>query len=224
MSTWQVLTSFPTAIPSVLLAILLFYWMLSIIGLVDLGDNLEINTGDAGHGDIGHDHGLHADNDTADIHTLAGYLVALGLGGVPFSIVITLLVFFAWLGTALLHQYFIALIPTDLLKIVAGVFALLISGALSIPISARMIRPLRGLFVKHNARSNSSLVGLTCRIVTQTVDEKFGRAEVQDYGVGLNIRVWAKTPNTLTKNSSAIVLCYDEASQQYEVAALPTTI
>ena len=49
MSTLQILTSFPTEIPTVLLAILLIYWMFSFVGLVDMGDNLEVHSGDVGH-------------------------------------------------------------------------------------------------------------------------------------------------------------------------------
>ncbi|MBI1889722.1 MAG: DUF1449 family protein [Burkholderiales bacterium] len=220
MSIWQLLVSFPTAVPTVLLAILLIYWLLSIAGIVDMGDNLDV---DVGHHDfeIGH-HEIDAGHAaTSEISTLAGYLVALGLGGVPFSIILTLLVFFTWLATALVHQYFLAFVPTQLLQILLGILTLVVAGALSIPICAKLIKPMRPLFVKHHARSNRSLVGLTCKILTQTVDEKFGRAEVSDNGASLNIRVWAKTPNTLTKNSSAVVLSYDENTQQYEVQVSP---
>ncbi len=221
MSIWQLLGSFPTAIPTVVLAILLIYWLLSIVGVVDLGDNLEIDAGDGAHLESAH-HDLQSAHHDTDLHTLAGYLVALGLGGVPLSIAVTLLTFFTWLITALLHQYVIALVPTMLLQVLLGIGALVVSAAVSIPISAQLIKPLRGLFVKHHARSNQSLVGLGCRIVTQSVDEKFGRAEVQDLGTSLNIRVWARTPNTLTRNSPAVILGYDDAVQQYEVQAAST--
>lgn len=210
MSTWHLLSSFPTAVPTVVLAILLIYWLLSIIGVVDLGDNLEL--------EVGH-HDLHVGHHDTDVHALAGYLVAMGLGGVPLSIAVTALAFFTWLFTALLHEYLLVWVPTVLLQVVLGAGVLLFAAALSIPLSAQLIKPLRGLFVKHHARSNDSLVGLNCRIVTQNVDEKFGRAEVSDSGASLNIRVWARTPNTLAKNSDAVILAYDEARQQYEVQA-----
>jgi hypothetical protein len=219
MSLVALLTSFPTAIPTVLLVILLIYWLLSIIGLVDLGDNLEIHHG---HDvDASGTHDAHLDHDGADLHSLAGYLVAMGLGGVPLSIVASLLVFFTWLFTALAQQYLLVLVPGDALKIGLGVGVMMLASGLSIPISARLVRPLRKLFVKHHARANSSLVGLQCKVMTQTVDEQFGRAEVQDTGVGLNIRVWAKTPNHLFKNSEAMILSYDEKTNQYEIVDLP---
>jgi hypothetical protein len=216
MTIWQLLSSFPTSVPTVLLGVLMIYWLLSIIGVVDLGDSLHMHT-DIGHGA----HGGHIGDDVADLHSVAGMMMALGLGGVPLSVVSSVLVFFMWLGTALLHRYLVVLIPTDTLRLLAGVGVLLLTAALSIPLSARVIRPLRGLFVKHIARSNSSLVGLDCKITTQVVDLGFGRADVVNHGANINIRVWAAVPNTLGKNSKAIILAYDETSNQYEVQAAP---
>ncbi|WP_426341428.1 ubiquinone biosynthesis protein [Pseudoduganella sp. S-14] len=201
MSTWQILASFPTAIPSVLLIILLVYWTFSLVGVLDLGENIE---GDADH---------------ADLETLASWLVALGLGGVPFSIVATLLVFFTWLPTALLHEYVLAWLPAGVLQWFGGVVVLLAAAGFGVWLSARVVKPLRPLFVKHHAPENRSLVGRTCRIVTLSVDEKFGRAEVETSGASLNIRVWASAPNSLGKDALAVIVAYDEALQQYEVQA-----
>jgi hypothetical protein len=221
MPILELLTSFPTAVPTVLLAVLMIYWLMSIIGIIDLGDSLHIHT------EVGHMDGIeaaHGGHEVPDFHTLAGYLVALGLGGVPLSVVASVLVFVIWLATALLHKYVIAFLPTDTVRTLSGVAVLLFTSALSIPIAARVIKPMRGLFVKHNARSNSSLVGLECKIVTEKVDPSFGRAEVANSGGGINIRVWASTPNDLRKNSKAIIVAYDETTRQYEVQAAPVGI
>ncbi len=218
MPILQLLTSFPTAVPTVLLAVLMIYWLMSIIGVVDMGESLHIHT-ETGHLDsIEAAHGGH---EVADFHTLAGYLVALGLGGVPLSVVATVLVFFTWLATALLHNYVIAFLPTDIIRALAGVAVLVFTAALSIPIAARLIKPMRPLFIKHNARSNSSLVGLECKIITEKVDPTFGRAEVPNPGGGINIRVWSSAPNELRKNSKAIIVAYDDITRQYEVQAAP---
>ena len=215
MNLWQLLSSFPSAVPTVLLAVLLIYWLISMIGLVDMGESVDLDL----HVDAGH-----AAHDAPDLHTLAGYLVALGLGGVPLSVAASVLVFFTWLATALMHQYLLPLVPTAPLGTLAGIGILLFAVALAIPLSARVLKPMRGLFVKHAARSNASLVGHDCRIVTGHVDTGFGRAEVHDHGTSINIRVWAAEPNDLVKNSCAIILGYDEAREQYEVQAAPASI
>lgn len=204
MSVWQLLSSFPTAVPTVLLAVLLLYWLVSIVG----GSDLDLDSGHAAH-------------DVPELHTVAGYLVALGLGGVPLSVVASVLVFVMWLATALLHQYVLVLVPTALLRTLAGAGVLLFAALLAVPIAARLLKPLRGLFVKHSARENASLVGRACTILTQRVDERFGRAEVEDSGTSLNIRVWAATPNTLSRHAAAIIVRYDEGTRQYEVQAAP---
>ncbi|MES3019977.1 MAG: ubiquinone biosynthesis protein [Pseudomonadota bacterium] len=221
MTIWQILGSFPSIIPTVLLGVLLVYWLLSIIGLVDLGDALH---GDGYHSDVGDVAHVDGHQHDGDFHSLAGYMVALGLGGVPLSIAATVLVFFTWLATALAHQYLIVNLPTEPVRLVAGIATLLFAMALSIPLSARVIKPMRGLFVKHSARNNASLVGMECKILTKSVDQGFGRAEVKDHGANFNIKVWARSPNDLTRNSSAIILDYDEATQQYEVQAAPAGI
>jgi hypothetical protein len=223
MTIWQILSSFPTVIPTVLLGVLLVYWSLSIIGLVDLGDALH---GDGFHSDAGDvvhvdGHGDYLHQHDGDVHSMAGYLVALGLGGVPLSIMLTVLVFFTWLATVVMHQYVIVHLPTASFQLLAGVLTLVLGLALSIPITARALVPMRGLFVKHNARSKASLVGMACKILTQTVDQKFGQAEVKDHGASFRIKVCAQVPNTLGKNSSAIILHYDETKQQYEVQEAP---
>lgn len=202
------ITSYPTAIYTALLGVVILYWMLAIIGVVDFEHSgLEIDL----------DHDLDANADGADLGTLASYVVAFGLNGVPFSIVVSLLILFSWLFTGLFADYILPWIPTLFLKLVVGTGVMFAAFAASIPITARIVRPLRRIFVTHNARSNMSLVGQNCKILTQQVTEKFGRAEVSDGGAGLNIRIWATTPNSLTKGSTVRIVDYDEAGMRYLV-------
>ena len=195
--------AYPTMIFTALLVVVLFYWLLAIVGLVDFeSGGLEI------------DADLQADADVGDLGTLAGFLVALGINGVPFSIVVSLLVLISWTFSCLLGMWLLTL----LLSAVAGTAVLLLCPLLALPITARLIRPMRGLFVTHNAMSNQELVGCTCKVLTGRVDEKFGRAEVSTRGAGVNISVWAETPNDLVKGSVARIIEYDPARQRYLIA------
>jgi hypothetical protein len=107
-------------------------------------------------------------------------------------------------------------VPTMLLlNIVAATAVLLMSFAMSIVVTARLVRPMRALFVTHAALANASLVGQSCKVLTRTVDEKVGRAEVQQRGAGINIRVWARTPNAFAKGSTARITDYDAGSGRY---------
>lgn len=207
-SFMDAVTAYPTAVFTVLLLVVLGYWLLALLGLVDfdsLGGDLELEV----RGDI----------DGVDLGNVASYVVAMGLNGVPFSIVVSLLVLVGWTLSSLAGQWFMPLIPTWPLQLLVGTGVLLVSTALSILVTARLIRPMRGLFVTHHAQANASLVGRTCRVLSLSVNERHGHAVVAQRGANLNIRVCADTPNTLTKGSTAFILEYDEASGRYLIRA-----
>ena len=195
-------TSYPTAIYTALLGAVLFYWVLALVGLVDFESS-------------GFDLDLQVDGSVDDLGALAGFIIAFGLDGVPFSIVVSLLVLSAWTLCCLAGMWLLPLVPTTLLQVMAGTGVLLVSGAVSLPITALMLRPTRKLFVTHNAVSNGGLVGQACVVTTSSVDEQFGYAEVKRRGAGLNVKVWARSPNTLTKGSIARIAEYDAAGERF---------
>ena len=209
-SFYDAAISFPTVIYTTLLGVVMVYWLLALVGIVDFESaNLDI------------DSELHADAHVDEISDLASYLVAMGLNGVPFSVVVTLLTVFAWTSTCLAAMWVLPLVPTSPLRMVAGLGVMVVAFALALPLTARLIRPMRGLFVTHTAMSNAALVGQTCRVLTSSVDEKFGRAEVATRGAGVNIKVWAETPNNLSKGSVARILEHDAARERYLIVAEP---
>ena len=85
------------------------------------------------------------------------------------------------------------------------------------PLASQAVRPLRRLFVTHSAQHNISLVGQQCKVITGSVDEKVGRAEVPQLGTNLNIRVWAPAPNALQRGSRARIVAYDDATSRYRI-------
>jgi len=199
---------FPTIIFSILLAVVMVYWLLAIIGLVDWGESIDIDMDAPG-----------------EVGLIASYVVAFGLSGVPFSIVVTLLAVGGWLLSTLAGIWLLPWVPTLPLQIAAGCGVLLACVFLSIVISARLVRPLRGLFVTRWGTQSASLVGQECRILTGIVDERQGRAEVAQpggRGAGINIRVWAPAPNTLARGSAAVIVEYDAALHRYLVQAANT--
>jgi hypothetical protein len=231
--------SYPTIVYTILLCVTLVYWILAIVGLVDFessGPDLDLNIG--GGAEIGAEVGADADVDVdidaaSDTHplldgephadqvsTLAGYLVALGLGGVPFSIVASLLILFAWVISSIAALWVLDWVPTATLRFIVGSVFLLASLALAIPLTATCVRPMRKLFVTHNAISNAALVGQECVILTGSVDEKFGRAEVPARGAGYHIRVVAEVPNALKRGDRAFIVEYDEVARLYRVQAM----
>ena len=195
---------YPTAICTALLGMVLFYWVLAVVGVVDFDST-------------GIDLELQADASVDDLGTLAGFIVAFGLGGVPFSVAISLIVLISWTVCCLLAMWVLPLVPTLLLQVVAGTVALAGSFALALPGTALALRPLRGLFVTHDAVSNASLVGQRCSVQTSRVTDTFGQAEVARRGAPLNIDVRAAEPNVFTKGTPARIVDYDPATQRYSI-------
>ncbi|WP_038210609.1 hypothetical protein [Xenophilus azovorans] len=202
----SVVFGFPTFIYSLLLAVMLVYWIAAIVGLVDFGES-----------SIDLDIAQHADASADDLGAIAGYVVAFGLSGVPFSIVVTLLVVIGWTLSTLAGIWLLAWVPTLALQVVAGLVVLAACFALSIVIAARLVRPLRGAFVTQYARQNSDLIGQPCTITTGVVDEREGHAEVAQRGAGILIQVWAPSPNPLRRGSRALIVDYDAARRRYLV-------
>ena len=220
-SLFAALTSFPAVVYTVLLGVVLVYWLLAIIGLVDFeaGADMDIGADAADAGDAG-DIGDAGDGGPEGLSGLAAWLVAFGLNGVPFSIVVSLLALVGWFLTGMASLTLLPLVP-DALRWAAGAGVLLAAAALSIVIAAQLVRPMRGLFVTHRAISNAALGGQVCKVLTGVVDERQGRAEVAQRGAGINIRVWAPAPNSLRRGDAALITEYDPARQRYRIDALP---
>lgn len=215
MDFFEAILSYPTIVYTALLGVGLVYWLLAIVGLVDFesgGPDLDIDL-EPGTSvtDIDVD-------EPANVSMLAGYLVALGLGGVPFSVVISLLALFAWVISSIAAIWVLAFFPDGLLRFVVASAVLVGALALAIPAAATCVRPMRRLFVTHNAISNVSLIGQECVVLTGSVDEKFGRAEVAARGAGYHIHVIADTPNNLKRGDTALIMEYDEAAGIYRIA------
>ena len=208
VSFLDAVVAFPTALFTTLLGVVLFYWLLALLGVVDL-ESLDLEPGPV------------AEADAYEVSTVAGYVVAFGLNGVPFSIAISLVILVSWTLSCLGAMWLLPLVPGEWANYGAGAVLALASLSLAVTVSARMIRPLRGLFVTHAAIHNASLVGQTCKVLTQTVDEQVGRAEVAQHGVSLNIRIWTPVPNALARGSNARIVAYDEKTARYKVAAEP---
>lgn len=199
---------YPTAIFTALLLVLLVYWLLALVGWVDFESS-------------GVDIELQADGDPGELSTLAGYVAAMGLNGVPFSIVVSLLVLVAWTVSCMAGQWLMPWVPTTVLQVLAGTAVLLVSVAVAIVATAWLIRPLRGLFVTHQAVGNASFVGQACTILSQKVDQRSGYAEVAQRGANVQIRVWTPAANQLSKGDVVRILEYDAAANRYQIDPVP---
>lgn len=199
--------AFPTVIFTVLLGVVVTYWIFVILGalevdLLDFDVDADVDADvDVDGGDGDYDGGL------------AGMWHGLGLGGVPVTLSLSLLVLAGWV---------FCLLAMDVLGggtagWLAGTTALLCLGV-AVPVTALLVRPLRRFFVTHPALDHRSLVGKICTIATLRVDERYGQAEIEDGGAGLLIQVRATAPHELRRGDRALI--FDYKGEVFHVAPL----
>ncbi len=201
-SLYNTLFSFPTGIMTILLAVVLLYWGLVILGALDI-DVFDFDV-DAPEGAEAAGGGM-------------GLFPVLGLTGVPVTVAISLLVLWAWLFTALGSEVLDSLVAEGIVRTLLAVLVLLLSVVVAVGASALSVRPLQRFFNSPEARRRASLVGQICTVSTLRVDEAFGQAEFEDGGAGLLVQVRAKQGNGLTKGSKALIVSRDERVSAYWV-------
>lgn len=202
MSFYLLLTSYPGVLPSILIGVLLVFWLLTIAGLLDMDS-------------FGPD--WLGGSEDADVSGLPEMLLALGLDRLPFSIVISGVAFYWWLLTMLAGALLLPFVPLPLwlggtLVLAAALFAAVLLASVS-------LRPLKPLFVVNENVTRESAIGRRCRILTLSVEDNFGQAEVEmGGGTRLTLQVYAVQPNRLVRDSLAVVLEFDARRKRYLVA------
>ncbi len=195
LSFFHTLLIFPAVLPTILLGVALIYWLLTILGALDI-DFIDFDFSDEG-----------------------SFLYVAGVPGVPSTITLSILTFILWL-LCVPATYFLALIlPAGFLQIVVGVVILLLALVIAAQITVWIVKPWRKFFAEQT-RSAAHLVGKTCIISTATVDENFGQANYEDGGAGLILNVRAATPNLLKRNMRALIIDYDKDTHSYTVTDL----
>ena len=200
------LFGFPTGILSVGLLLVLGYWILILIGALDLEApdvDLSIEGPDGAQSAVG-----------------SNMLSSLGFSGVPISLALSLTCAFAWLACALSVKIFFDLAPVGLF---AGLLILLLSVCLGLFLAGLCARPLLPLYRVNHAIGHAALVGSECVVTTLRVDADFGQATVRDGGADLIIQVRANTDIGLNKGDRALIIEYDEQEGTFTIAAHPNT-
>jgi len=204
------ISSFPTAIYTTLLVVVVGYWLLALTGTFDL---------DAF--DVGVDIDVEVDGDIGGLGRVAGLLTTLGLTGVPITVVISLLFLNAWIIC-----YFASLLIPALPQIISLIHLLIdisiaiVSFMISILVTATMIKPLRGLFRKINQAPKSvSLLGATCRIRSSRADHDFGEAECLHEGASLIVKVRTNGDQEFTTGDSVVLVEHNAENDFFNIVS-----
>lgn len=221
--------AFPTVVFTILLGVVVVYWLFVLLGALDidlLGDadldghdlsleghghtDLDVDGHLDGHGHADGHHGDHdADADAEHAGGVAGLIHALGLGGVPVTLMLSILILAAWgfcLGALELFGSGSGAGSAGWLSLAAPLVAL----ALAVPVTGFLIRPLRRFFVSLAAPRHRDFLGKVCTITTLRVDERYGQAEVEDGGAGLIVQVRSTGSGRLNRGDRALIFDYKD--------------
>ena len=218
----------PTSIFSVLLGFLGLYWLIVLVGALDiefldsLFDGLEgLFGGGADAALEGAADGV-ADGVADALADGADHEGCLGLGGVPMTIVLT---FFSVFGWAFSYFGMTALVPSIPALATGGLVALLVVGGgavfLALGTTVLAAQPLKKMFRLAPVTQRGDLVGRTCKVTTLEVNQDFGQAEVTDKeGAAILIQARSKdADNQLTRGSKALIFEYDQMREVFFITA-----
>jgi hypothetical protein len=183
--------SLPAVLFSFLLVVCLGYWLLVLFGALEI------------------------DGDAGDL------LGSLGFGGVPLTIVVSVIVAVAWFagltGTVLLSG------TSGWTHLLLAAFVFVAAIFVGLVVARLFVTPLRRVFDTGPAPSRADFVGRTCVIRTGTVAIDFGQAEVaaQDGSTAV-IQVRQTGQDDLRAGHTALIYDYDTDGEFFWVALLDT--
>lgn len=204
----QTVTSFPTVIYSALLLVCMLYWVVAVLGLVDL-DILDMDY----DGDIDAVDSVEAQNG------IAGLLLKFGLSGVPLTVIISLVSLFGWLLCYYASYFASQYIPTTLLNIVASVLIFFIASYIAILMTAQVIKPIRKLFAKLDIDETKHILGQTVVVRSSVVNQDRGEAFMNDGGAGILLNIRSSVGDEFKKGDEVVVIEQLNDSNLYRVIA-----
>ena len=228
--------SFPGVVYTVLLGVVLVYWLFVVLGAIHLGDGSAdghfdgIGDHGADVGDVGHHGGDVADGgDAGDIgdgdgdagegSALAALIHALHLRSVPATVIFSLIITFSWLVCTTAMQLVSRAMPAGS-QTVFGWLVLAGSPLLALPLTSLSARPLAKVFAHRSGTSHSDLIGKICVVRTGTVSSTFGEASLEDGGAGLVLRVRVDRELPVKRGDQMLIVEWDRERESFLVEPL----
>lgn len=206
--------STPSIVPTILLMLVLLYWLSSMIGLIDLSFlDFDLEADKDFHLEVDKEFefsGQEADN-TFSIAWLNSVLSFFNLGHVPFMVFMSFLVLPLWI-ISLLGNYFLGNT-----SIIIGVLLLLPNLLISLFIAKILTTPFVKIFAALNKEDNSQqvILGKVCTLMIAANDEAIGQASVKINGAPLMLNVKTTKGTSLEKGKTALIIDYHPESKSY---------
>jgi len=210
------ITSFPTAVFTTINLVIIGIWLFMALGLLDI----EVFDIDADVDvDIDIDADVDIDADATGLSGVASFLASLGLTGVPIFIVLTIIFFVSWLLSYFTVKYGLFWNNFESIRYLLGTGIMVLSFLVSIPVTAQLIKPLKGFFAKLNNSSNTAktLLGKQCKVRSTKVSLTAGEAECFIDGASLILKVRADEVYQLKRGDLVRIIDIDPVTSIYHV-------
>ena len=228
--------SFPTVVFTVLLIVIVLYWLMVIVGAIGV-DVLHVGEAAGGKiegmvdgavegkiegaldGAVDGAAGGHGEGGTGKLEAVGGgggFLAMLGFGKVPATVVISSLVLWSWALCLLIARSGAEFgLPAWSIQVLAPIVAVFLGGVLT----GTLVRGIGRFIVHQEPLRRADLVGKLCTITTGRVDANFGTALITDHGIDLTVDVRCDPPNSLRRNAQAVLVAYDPEHNFFTVEA-----
>ena len=206
---YQNISSFPTVFFTFFLAVSVLYWLVAVLGFVDI-DILDFDLPEAD--------GLGVESSNfSNPDVLAGLMLKFGLHGVPVTVIVSFIALFGWIICYYIVHFLFAWVPDGILQYLLGIPVLLGTLYISVMITAVVIKPLRPLFKKAQQQTNKHVLGQTVIVRTSKVDQNFGEAILEDGGAGLILKIRTTGNDSFKKGDRVVLLEYLNEQNVYRV-------
>lgn len=203
---YQNIASFPTLFFTLILALCTVYWLVAVLGIVDL-DILDLDVPE-GDSEIDTNTGANA---------LAGFLLKLGLNGVPLTIIISFIALFGWFICYFAVYFIFPIIPNGFLEYIVGLPILAGSLTIAVLMTAQIIKPLRPFFSSLNINTVKNVLGQTAIVRSLRLDSGFGEVFLEDGGAGLIFKARTMNDEVYKKGDRVVLLEFLKEKHVYRV-------
>jgi hypothetical protein len=238
------LFTFPTIIFSIPMILVLLYWLMVMLGALDvelfhsadgvdgaihgslkgaaegIGESAAHGVGEAA-GHLGGGHGEALDGIHGHHHGLFwDFLSVLKLTSGPITVVMSLFVFWNWFACSLTMQLTQGMLHVNWSRWLIGTLVLVCSLVFSLLMTSISVRPLERFFIVHQATSKQELVGKVVTIKTTYVDQQFGQGLMEDGGASLLLHVRTDGKTSLKLGEKALIVSYMPAKDTFLVESM----
>lgn len=199
---YHIVMSFPTVLFTILLLVVLGYWLLAILGAVDISIM---------------DFEMDMDADASALSNITAFMMRLGLHGVPVTIVISLIALIGWLICYYAAYFLQGLFSVSLVRYLVGIPVFLGSLYAAIMLTALVIRPLRPLFKRIEQQTIKRVMGQVAIVRSTLVNNLSGEATLADGGAGLILKVRTRGEQEFHRGDRVVLLEYVPEQYFYRV-------